>query len=159
MVRVLLQLLLPGVRRMARRWWPLGTRDEREAAAVAAVWQRIRSYRLDRRPNKVAVNILLDAEKELRRSVAKLDRLVVDLPSEPPPPAEQMSPGDELMVLLRDAVDAGALSVADARIVAAFRIGGHRIAEIGAAEGRSERTVKRRRRAAERTRAMAASAA
>jgi hypothetical protein len=32
--RVLLQLLLPGTRRMARRWWALGDPDKRAGAAV-----------------------------------------------------------------------------------------------------------------------------
>ena len=83
--RVLLQLLLPGVRRLARRWWALGTRDEREAAAVAAVWGRICSYPVDRRPAKVAANILMDVEKESARlrpssaSAGRTSRLTIPL--------------------------------------------------------------------------------
>jgi hypothetical protein len=36
--RVLLQLLLPGTRNLARRWWALGDHDERAAAAITAVY-------------------------------------------------------------------------------------------------------------------------
>ena len=66
--RVLLQLLLPGTRALARRWWALGDADERAAAAVTAVYHRIRHYPIERRPGRVAANILLDAAQELRRA-------------------------------------------------------------------------------------------
>jgi hypothetical protein len=67
--RALLQLLLPGIRQLARRWWAVGDEDERAAAAVAAVYHRIRSYPLARRPARVAANVLMDAAHELRRMV------------------------------------------------------------------------------------------
>lgn len=65
--RALLQLLLPGTCRLAARWWALGSSEERAAAAVAAVYARIRRYPLDRRPRKIAANILLDANQDLAR--------------------------------------------------------------------------------------------
>ena len=157
--RVLLQLLLPGVRRLARRWWALGPRDEREAAAVAAVWGRICSYRLDRRPGKVAANILMDAQKDLRRTAALQGRPAEDLPPDYPAPGSHASPAEELVELLEEAVSRGTLTPADAQMVAAFRIGGARIADIGVVHGRSTRTVRRRRRAAERALATVARAA
>jgi hypothetical protein len=147
--RVLLQLLLPGVRRVARRWWALGARDEREAAAVAAVWGRICSYRLDRRPAKVAANILMDAEKELRKAAAIKRHCWEDLPADHPAPLSNPCPGEELADLLREAVASGSLTTSDAEIVAALRIGGARIADVVASHGTSERTVRRRCRAAE----------
>ncbi len=70
--RVLLQLLLPGTRALARRWWALGEPDERAAAAVTAVYHRICHYPLERRPGRVAANVLLDAAQELRRRVPRL---------------------------------------------------------------------------------------
>jgi hypothetical protein len=63
--RVLLQLLLPGVRRLARTWWALGDDDERAAAALSAVWERIQRYPIERRPGRVAANILMDAGWQL----------------------------------------------------------------------------------------------
>lgn len=147
--RVLLQLLLPGVRRLARRWWALGARDEREAAAVAAVWGRICSYPVDRRPAKVAANILMDAEKELRKASAVKRQCWEDLPPDHPAPVSEPCPGEELAELLREAVASGMLSASDAEIVAALRIGGVRVAEVVATRGTSERTVRRRCRAAE----------
>ena len=147
--RVLLQLLLPGVRRLARRWWALGARDEREAAAVAAVWGRICSYPVDRRPAKVAANILMDAEKELRKASAVKCQCWEDLPPDHPAPVSEPCPGEELAELLREAVASGMLSASDAEIVAALRIGGVRVAEVVATRDTSERTVRRRCGAAE----------
>lgn len=57
--RVLLQLLLPGTRRLASRWWALGDPEERAAAAVSAVYGRIRCYPFERRPQRIAANVLL----------------------------------------------------------------------------------------------------
>jgi hypothetical protein len=148
--RVLLQLLLPGVRRLARQWWVLGDRDEQAAAAVAAVWQRICTYRLDRRPSKVAANILMDAAKELRRAATTKGGPTQELPAICPAPDPQQPAADELVQILDDAVHIGALTIADAQLVAAFRITGQRLADIAAHRGTSVRTVRRRRRAAER---------
>jgi hypothetical protein len=148
--RVLLQLLLPGVRRLARQgWWVLGDRDEQAAAAVAAVWQRICTYRLDRRPIKVAANILMDAAKELRRAATTKGGPTEELPAICPLPDPQRPAADELVQILDDAVHDGALTIADAQLVAAFRITGQRLADIAAHRGTSVRTVTRRRRAAE----------
>jgi DNA-directed RNA polymerase specialized sigma24 family protein len=62
--RVLLQLLLPGTASLASRVrWRYGV--DAPAAAVAAVWERIRTYPVERRPHSVAANILLDARKRL----------------------------------------------------------------------------------------------
>jgi hypothetical protein len=136
--RVLLQLLLPGVRRLARQWWLLGDRDEQAAAAVAAVWQRICTYRLDRRPIKIAANILMDAAKELRRAATTKGGPTEELPATWPAPDPQQPAADELVQILDDAVHVGALTL------------GQRLADIAAHRGTSVRTVTRRRRAAER---------
>jgi hypothetical protein len=64
--RVVLQLLLPGVVRLAGRIrWLFG--EDAGPAAVAATWERIRTYPVDRRPCAVAANVLLDARKALWR--------------------------------------------------------------------------------------------
>jgi len=148
--RVLLQLLLPGVRRLARQWWVLGDRDERDAAAVAAVWHRICTYRLDRRPIKVAANILMDAAKELRRAATTEGGPTEELSVASLTADSQRPAADELVQLLDDAVQVGVLALADAQLVAAYRIMGKRLADIAADRGTSVRTVTRRRRAAER---------
>jgi hypothetical protein len=150
--RVLLQLLLPGTRNLARRWWALGDHDERAAAAVAAVYRRIRTYPVERRPGRVAANILLDAARELRRSVP---RVVATPTAEPFGPSER--PADtaagnaavELAEVLRDAVAAGVIERRDAELIAQSRIAGRRIADIAGDHRLGTRTLWDRRQRAE----------
>jgi hypothetical protein len=145
--RVLLQLLLPGTRNLARRWWALGDHEERAAAAVTAVWQRICRYPVVRRPGRVAANILMDAARELRRS---LPRVVVSLSDEPgPEPHRAEHAAVELAEVLLDAVDDGVLDRDDAMLIARSRIAGHRVADIAAHRQLSGRTLWDRRQRAE----------
>jgi hypothetical protein len=150
--RVLLQLLLPGTRNLARRWWALGDHDERAAAAVGAVYGRIRTYPLARRPGRVAANILMDAARDLRRAVprvvatpssdvaAQADRQ----PDEPPAHAAL-----ELAEVLKDAVADGLLEAQDAQLIARSRIAGHRVADIARHHRLGTRALWDRRQRAE----------
>jgi hypothetical protein len=155
--RVLLQLLLPGTRALARRWWALGDPDERAAAAVTAVYHRIRHYPIERRPGRVAANVLLDAAHELRRAVPKL------LATPSADPAAQAAvpdrawtmhrsvehPAVELTEVLADAVAAGIVERDDAELIARSRIGGQRVADIAQHRGLRPRTLWDRRQRAE----------
>jgi hypothetical protein len=154
--RVLLQLLLPGTRALARRWWALGDPDERAAAAVTAVYHRIRNYPLARRPGRVAANILMDSAQELRRAVPRL----VTVPSDDPVAATprhlrsahhrpEVHPAVELSQLLEDAVADGVVARGDADLIARSRIAGQRMADIAHQRGLRPRTVWDRRQRAE----------
>ena len=156
--RVLLQLLLPGTRRLARRWWALGESDERAAAAVTAVYHRIRRYPLARRPGRVAANVLMDAAHELRRAVPRLVALPCADPARQGAGArdgtasahpEAENPAVELGKLLRDAVSEGIVGRQDAELIARSRIAGHRVADIAHHLGLRPRTVWDRRQRAE----------
>ena len=155
--RVLLQLLLPGTRRLARRWWALGDRDERAAAAVTAVYYRIRAYPLQRRPGRVAANILMDAALELRRGAAA-ERCRAQLPSQYAQPDTGTHPAIELAEVLTDAVQDGVIAAGDAELIAASRIAGVRLADIADARRTHVRTLQYRRRHAEQALVTAAAA-
>jgi hypothetical protein len=149
--RVLLQLLLPGTRNLARRWWALGDGDERAAAAVAAVYGRIRRYPLARRPGRVAANVLLDAARDLRRAVPRAATFAT-----PEPTVHGDARGDgpadaagELAEVLSDAVAAGVLELRDARLIAQTRIAGARVADLAARAELGTRTLWDRRQRAE----------
>jgi hypothetical protein len=158
--RVLLQLLLPGTRNLARRWWALGDHEERAAAAVTAVYQRIRAYPIARRPGRVAANILMDAARELRRAVP---RMTVTLAADPVfrdrhddrdaggASAPSSHAAMELVEVLRDAVDDGVLARDDAELIARSRIAGDRVADIARHHRLGSRTLWDRRHRAERT--------
>ncbi|HEX6421699.1 MAG TPA: hypothetical protein VFZ77_24565 [Acidimicrobiales bacterium] len=155
--RVLLQLLLPGTRALARRWWALGDPDERAAAAVTAVYHRIRNYPLAHRPGRIAANILMDAAHELRRAVPRLAAVPSAEPARQLAGArgstEAHTPGDnpaiELSELLSDAVKAGIVERDDAELIARSRIAGHRVADIAHHRGLRPRTLWDRRQRAE----------
>jgi hypothetical protein len=154
--RVLLQLLLPGTRSLARRWWALGDPDERAAAAVMAVYHRIRSYPLARRPARVAANILMDAARELRQAVPRVALTLTADPVGPGPAGHrdngegQLHPALELAEVLLDAVRADIIDADDAGLIARSRIGGDRVADIAAYRGSRPRTLWDRRQRAER---------
>lgn len=155
--RVLLQLLIPGTRALARRWWALGDADERASAAVTAVYHRIRTYPLARRPGRVAANILMDAAQELRRTVPRLLSVPTDDPARHAAsrrairngPADVEHPAIELTHLLHDAVTTGVVDRSDAELIARSRITGHRVADIAQQWGLRPRTLWDRRQRAE----------
>jgi hypothetical protein len=148
--RVLLQLLLPGTRRLARQWWALGDTDERAAAAVLAVYHRIRHYPVLRRPSRIAANILMDAAKELRRAVPSTNLVLSADPAthlqfDPAAP----HPAVELADLLHEAVHEGTLRPDDAQLIARSRIAGQPVADIAHHRGLHPRTLWDRRKRAE----------
>ena len=153
--RALLQLLLPGTCRLAAKWWALGSSEERAAAAVAAVYDRIRRYPIERRPAKIAANVLLDANQDLarlaRRAAAEQQRTV---PVEP----DRLRGGhlvaepcaaEELHAVVTDAVAAGTLTPASGALVVATRIAGQNLGTIADRTGTPLRTLQWRRHAAE----------
>lgn len=153
--RALLQLLLPGACRLAARWWPLGSSEERAALAVAAVFARIRRYPIDRRPARIAANILLDANQDLdrmsRRVLAERQRTAPLEPRllfghmEPPEPTA----AEELRELIDEAVTAGRVPAHWAALIVATHIEGHDLPTIARETGTPVRTLQWRRRAAE----------
>jgi hypothetical protein len=121
--RVLLQRLLPGARCLARRWWAIRDVDERAAITVSAVWSRIRSYPTARRPQRIAANILLDAENDLRRTAAADGRFPMcrGLRLDDERSVDQVPhPVEDLLEVVADAVAAGVVSAGDARLIVAF---------------------------------------
>lgn len=151
--RALLQLLLPGARRLARTWWALGDADERAAAAVAATYDRIRRYPLARRPRRIAANILMDAASDLRRAARAAQACQVaaelDVLAQRSAPAPAPHPAVELVDALADAVGQGLVSPGDAELIAVSRIGGTSLREVAERTGAKLRTLQWRRKRAE----------
>jgi hypothetical protein len=154
--RVLLYLLLPGTKALANRLWWLDDAAERASAAVAAVYERIRTYPYLRRPARIAANILADARQQLVRR-ARAERYpgeCLSLDAEPemslwasqdPEP----TPGEELLDLLHWAVGAGHLTAEQARLIAASRLADVPCEELGAQVGLGAHSLRRRRQRAE----------
>src|SRR5215217_5256730 len=119
--RILLQLLLPGARALARRLWWLGGPEERAAAVVGVLYERIRTYPFDRRPAKVAANALADVKQRLLR----------EAPHHRPAEVPSVELAEELLELLDWAVAGGHVSRRDACLIAQTRIADVPIGELG----------------------------
>ena len=168
--RVVLQRVLPGLVAVARRRGPIsGGPKVAFEELVATAWIAIRTYPVDRRPRKVAANLVRDAEygafvqpKRLRSASER-----VGLPVEPSeqearldgrPMAIGPDPRAELDELLA-AADPALLDDADRAFVGAVVAGADTVG-LCTRFAISERTVRNRRRQVEsRLRQVAAAAA
>jgi hypothetical protein len=153
--RAVLQILVPGTCRLAAKWWALGSSEDRAAAAVAAVFGRIRRYPIDRRPSRIAANILMDANQDLARAarclVAEYDTVIplepelfIDRAEEP-----WITPAEELREVITDAIAAGRVPRDWAALIVATLIEGIDLPTIARRTGTPVRTLQWRRRHAE----------
>ena len=149
--RVVLQALLPGLKRLAGRLLHTAAeRDELWSLLLAHGWERIRSYPLERRPRRIAANLLLDtahatlatlaAERSSRAQSCELEAT----------PAEPVAAVDEVEVVLARAVRAGALSREEAVLILETRIEGVSLASLAGDGQVAYEALRKRRRRAER---------
>jgi hypothetical protein len=153
--RVTAGLVLTAIRRSARGAWDL---QELFDDLIGHAWTVIRTYPLTRRPTKIAVNILRDAEYlscvrpfRLRRVIeeampaaalatrpATLDGRAADRPREP---------ADEIAELFAELRRAG-LAPADLRLLWRIHVDGTDVTRVADELDVCERTVRNRRAAA-----------
>lgn len=122
---VVLEALLPGLKALARRLLvEPGQRDEVWAVILACCWERIRRYPIERRPGRVAANLLLDTRHAALRALGRR-------PDEPPtvPLEESRAPSEkapeqhtDVIALLREAVKAEAITAEEAQLILYTRI-------------------------------------
>jgi DNA-binding CsgD family transcriptional regulator len=147
--RIVLQRILPGLLAIAVRRGRLPGRNATEVFSeiAATAWTLIRTYPCDRRPAKIAANLLRDVEYECfvrrQRMRAWRDEVSVDITPEPTR-ARDPHAIEQITEVLRDARDAG-LAPLDVRFLAELA-SGRRPDDIGASLGCSPRTVRSRRR-------------
>ncbi len=149
--RVVLQALMPGLKLIAgHALHDLSERDELWELLLAHAWERIRRYPLERRPHRIAANVLLDT---LRRTMRELERerrrrrpSVADVTATAPSGDQRA----EVARILLDAVSAGAISQLEARILFETRIERCSLAEVAAEEGLTYNVLRVRLQRAER---------
>lgn len=153
-VRTLVQVLLPGARALARRLGWMGPPAVCAGLVVPELWARVRTYPVERRPARVAANVLADvahvllgSEGQSKVELVPLDDIdEADLVAE----AEEVRvAADELLGVLAAAVAAGWLSAHAARLIATTRVFDVSCAEVAATEGIAPQSVRRRRQRAE----------
>jgi hypothetical protein len=150
-VRLVLQRLLPGLkRRAARLIIDLADRERVWALLLAHLWEQIRTYPVERRPHGIAARLLLDSIHETLGELAKereeAASTVPDLPGEPP--TRQADDGDVVWLLWR-AVHAQAISREEARLILETRIDGISLDAAAAERGLSRHALVVRRVRAE----------
>lgn len=165
--RVRLQVLRPGLRNLGRRLALGGSFDDVDHELLALAWERIRTYRIDRRPTAVAANILLDVRKHYVRAVLEpaIGPVSLDHVAEPRrpavPSAEYEAIEAEVPSLRRAharlsaAVDRGTITAQSATVVWRTRVQQDEDAVVAAELGVAVRTLQRRRQRAERQLAAA----
>jgi DNA-directed RNA polymerase specialized sigma24 family protein len=149
--RVVLQLLLPGLKRIAARaLHDLSERDELWELLLAHAWERIRRYPLARRPRHIAANVLLDALMRTMRELERERRRRGRSDADAEPPAPTPDPRAGIARVLLEAVSAGAISQLEARIIFATRIERCSLAEVATEEGFTYNVLRVRLQRAER---------
>ncbi len=172
--RTLLQMLLPGVKALARRLAWLGDPAERAAAVTACLYEQIRDYPIQRRPARIAANLLADTQQRLLRANPSARATATQRPlrevslealaalgeaAMPPAPAPDPSPAEALLGLLAWAVSDGHLTLAQASLIGQSRIADVPCQQLGAGAGLGAHSLRRRRQRAEQALARAASGA
>lgn len=168
--RVVLEALLPGLKRLAERViLDARDRDELWSLLLAYAWEQIRSYPLERRPSRIAANLLLDTRRktldeflrerartrfrpdDVKAPRARRHAAHREFPAALPStaPSRPQAQGD-VDALLRGAVEAGAISSEEAELIARTRIDGAALHDLAATAGVAYHTLNVRRIRAER---------
>jgi DNA-directed RNA polymerase specialized sigma24 family protein len=150
--RVVLEAMLPGLKKLAGRVLvDAREREELWSVVMACAWERIRTYPVERRPRKVAANLLLDC---LHGTLATLSAARRDPTAQAVPPSHELEAvpvceGD-VDGLLAHAVTAGAVSRDEAELILSTRIDGEQLSDLARSQGVRFDTLKHRRNRAER---------
>jgi DNA-directed RNA polymerase specialized sigma24 family protein len=149
--RVVLQALLPGLKALAGRiMLEAGEREELWSALLAHCWERIRRYPIERRPARIAANVLLDTLKKTTRELKRQRHLRDHEGGEAPPDQIAFARLDrDVERLVQRAIAAAAISSEEAELILRTRIDGSDLHELADEIGVAYHTLKVRRLRAE----------
>jgi hypothetical protein len=140
--------LLPGLSRAARRYQDITGESDGWSELLCATMRLVAAYDLDRRPRRIAANLIWDATAQLLRTVRSerswRDRVHLTIALEAAARSHIAEPD-----VLEVAVDAGVLAPVDAVLIRATRLDGLRLCEAAMLCGLSYEAAKKRRRRAE----------
>jgi hypothetical protein len=152
MARLALHRVMPGLLAVAKRRANLapGTFSEILHDLVANAWIAVCTYPLDRRPRKIAANLVRDIEYNTFTQQSRLRRVatdaVADLPERSAP--GHTNPGEDVLTVLAAARVAGA-NADGLRLLGELAVAGRSVGELAESYGVSPRTILNRRLAAE----------
>ncbi len=150
--RVVLQALRPGLKRLAGRLiLDAGERQELWELLLASAWEKIRTYPLERRPRRIAANLLLDTMHATLAELARERAFRAELPlSALSAPVHAPEPDRDVEAPLARALAAGAISSDEAELILRTRLDGRSLAAIAKTAGVPYITLYMRRHRAER---------
>lgn len=161
--RVLLQRFLPCLKRLTRWRGPI-PRDEWVGLVVATAYEVICNYPLDRRPNRIAANIVWDVRQralillaERRRTLAELARWRRGWPPREDRDAERMLAAVDTRNLLEWAVRKGVIDEGTAELLVRTRVDDLSVVAVASQVAKPADTLRQRRWRAERRLATALS--
>jgi hypothetical protein len=153
--RTVLQAMMPGLKSLMSAYRLTGDSEEVATAVVEAAYERIRHYPCDRRPARVAANLIWDTRQTLWRAAQKEGARLGPLE----PITEQMadelpdltgpSPTQELVDLVVETVRRGWLPRPGARIILLTRMADASVDELAAEAGAKPQTLRQLRRRSE----------
>jgi hypothetical protein len=156
--RTVLQAVMPGLKSLMSAYQVTGEPEEVSTAVVEAAFERIRRYPCDRRPARVAANLLHDTRQILWRASlrerslsvatepiteATMERMA-DLPPSP-------SATDELVDLVAEAVRLGHVERSGARLILLTRVLDASVEDLAKEMDVKAQTLRKRRHRAEGT--------
>lgn len=150
--RVVLQALGPGLKGVAKRIF-LDADDVEQLwqLLLASAWEQIRTYPLERRPHRIAANLLLDSMRATLSELARERGRRAELPASPVVPhAAAATPAPDVETVLARAVAAGAISAAEAELILRTRIDEQPLASVAREFGVSYNVLRVRLQRAER---------
>lgn len=149
--RVVLEAMLPGLKNLAGRLL-IDVRDREELWSVllACAWERIRAYPVQRRPRRVAANLLLDSMRGTLAAFASARRDPAARAGRLSGRLEATSEPAGVDALLDAAVGASAITKEEAELILATRVEDVPLGVLARSRGVSFDTLKHRRGRAER---------
>jgi DNA-directed RNA polymerase specialized sigma24 family protein len=149
--RVVLEALAPGLARLAERIiFDERDRDELWALILAHAWQQIRAYPLERRPGKIAANLIMETRRRALAEFTRDRRSRRELPPRPLSERPALPASADVEALLQRAVAAGAISAAEAELILTTRVDDMSLASLAAQTSLSYDALRVRRARAER---------
>ena len=121
--RVVLQALRPGLKGLAKRI-SLDADDVEQLwqLLLASMWEQIKTYPLERRPRRIAANLLLDSMRATLNELARERSRRAELPASRLLPHAAATTAPDVETLLGRAVAAGAISADEAELILRTRI-------------------------------------
>lgn len=149
--RVVLEAMLPGLKNVAGRLLTdVRDREELWSVLLACAWERIRTYPVERRPRRVAANVLLDSMRGTLATLSSARRDPASMAGSLPYSVEAVPASAGVDALLDAAVRAGAVSRDEAELILATRVDDVPLSVLARSRGVSFDTLKHRRGRAER---------